>query len=94
MDIPQNEPTMNYGWLAPDNDDEEGPRVVTHEFGHALGCIHEHQNPPGLIWNKRVVYEYYMKPPNNWTKEEVIVTYLIDTIKILLIIIALIPPLL
>jgi serralysin len=38
-------PTMNYGWMTPDSSDDEVHRVVAHEFGHALGLIHEHQNP-------------------------------------------------
>lgn len=70
--IGSGEPTMNYGWLTPDSSDDEVNRVVLHEFGHALGCIHEHQNPAGGIkWNKPVVYAYYGGPPNNWTKEQV-----------------------
>ena len=71
-DIPQNESTMNYGWLDDDTDDTEYSRVVKHEFGHALGAIHEHQNPQANIpWNKPKVYEYFMGPPNNWSKEDV-----------------------
>jgi serralysin len=71
-DIPQNEPTMNFGWLDADTTDDEYSRVVKHEFGHALGCLHEHQNPSGSIpWDKEAVYKYYMGPPNNWTKEDV-----------------------
>ncbi len=71
-DIPQNEPTMNFGWLKQGTLDEEYSRVVKHEFGHALGAIHEHQNPAGNIpWDKDAVYRYYMGPPNNWPKEEV-----------------------
>lgn len=66
------EPTMNYGWLTPDSSEDEVNRVVLHEFGHAFGCIHEHQNPAGGIkWNKPVVYAYYGGPPNNWSKEQV-----------------------
>jgi hypothetical protein len=72
VSIPTDEPTMNYGWLTSDTDDEEYSRVVTHEFGHAIGCIHEHQNPAaGIPWNKPVVYAYYEGPPNNWTTDEV-----------------------
>jgi serralysin len=70
--IPANEATMNFGWLDKDSSDEEVTRVVLHEFGHALGCIHEHQNPAGGIkWNKPAVYEYYEGPPNNWSKADV-----------------------
>ena len=63
---------MNFGWLRNDTADAEWERVVVHEFGHALGCIHEHQNPAGGInWNKPAVYKYYQGPPNNWSKAEV-----------------------
>jgi len=72
LDVPDGQPTMNYGWLTPDTEDEEYSRVVVHEFGHALGLIHEHQNPAGGIhWNKPVVYRYYEGPPNNWTRADV-----------------------
>lgn len=65
-------PTMNYGWLKPDTRDEEYSRVVLHEFGHALGAVHEHQNPAGGIeWNKEAVYEYFTGEPNNWTKTDI-----------------------
>lgn len=70
--IPKNQPTMNYGWLRPTTTDDEYSRVVTHEFGHAIGLIHEHQNPVASIpWNKEGVYNYYKGPPNNWTRQQV-----------------------
>jgi serralysin len=66
-DIPEPEPTMNYGWLTPDSDDDELRRVVMHEFGHALGLIHEHQNPEGGIeWNEQAVIDDLSGPPNRW----------------------------
>ncbi|HEV2373870.1 MAG TPA: hypothetical protein VGS19_17065 [Streptosporangiaceae bacterium] len=72
LSAPADEPTMNYGWLTPDSPDDVVSRVVLHEFGHALGCIHEHQNPAsGIPWDKAAVYEYYGGPPNNWSPAQV-----------------------
>jgi hypothetical protein len=59
LEIERDKPTMNFGWLTPDSTDDDYS-VVLHEFGHALGCVHEHQSPAGDIqWNKPVVYDYY-----------------------------------
>ena len=70
--FPLNEATMNFGWLRDGTDSDEWRRVVTHEFGHALGAIHEHQNPSGGIkWNLAAVYRTFSGPPNNWSKEEI-----------------------
>lgn len=70
--IPRSQPTMNFGWLTRATPNEEYARVVIHEFGHALGCIHEHQNPASEIpWNKEAVYDFYQGPPNFWAREQV-----------------------
>ena len=64
MSIPRNTHTMNFGWLD--------KAVVLHEFGHALGMIHEHQNPLGGVqWNKPKVYSDLGGSPNFWDKETV-----------------------
>lgn len=68
--IPAPQPTMNYGWLTPESSDDELRRVVLHEFGHALGLIHEHQNPNTPIpWNRPAVIADLSQPPNSWTLE-------------------------
>ena len=65
--LPDPEPTMNYGWLTPESSDDDVKRVVLHEFGHALGLIHEHQNPKGGIkWNEPAVIADLSGPPNEW----------------------------
>lgn len=70
--FPKNKPTMNFGWLRDGTDTREYHRVVIHEFGHALGCIHEHESPKFTrVWNKAAVYKAFMGPPNNWSKAEI-----------------------
>jgi hypothetical protein len=72
QDIAEDQPTMNYGWLTPDSPDDELERVVLHEFGHALGLIHEHQNPQGGIkWNEPAVVADLSGPPNNWDEQTI-----------------------
>lgn len=66
--IPHPQPTMNYGWLDETSSEQEIRRVVLHEFGHALGLVHEHQNPEGCLkWNYNRVIQDLSGPPNNWS---------------------------
>ncbi len=44
--------------------------TTTHEFGHALGLLHEQSYPKGIKWNKDTVYKYYAKY-QGWNKEMV-----------------------
>lgn len=70
--FPLHQATMNYGWLRDDTDDGEYSRVVLHEFGHALGAIHEHQAPKfSRVWDVAAVMKYFSGPPNNWSPAEI-----------------------
>jgi hypothetical protein len=66
------EASVNFGWLEPNTDLREYQRVVRHEFGHALGMIHEHQNPAAqgqIPWDKPKVYAYYAQ--QGWSHDDV-----------------------
>lgn len=70
LQIASNVKTMNLGWLGSDANNNRN--VILHEFGHALGFIHEHMSPVAAIaWDKEKVYAYYAGAPNYWTKEMV-----------------------
>lgn len=73
LDVPKNEPTMFFGWVNEQESEESIRQVILHEFGHALGLVHEHQHPEvSISWDSAKVYRYYhdtQKPP--WTKEQV-----------------------
>jgi len=66
----QGERTMNFGWdLATD---PRGLDTPIHEIGHALGFLHEHQNPfAGIQWDEQAVYDYFAGPPNDWDRETI-----------------------
>src|SRR5690606_40088149 len=47
-------------------------RVVLHEFGHALACVHEHQSPHfERKWNKAAVIDAFSGPPNFWSPSDI-----------------------
>lgn len=63
-------PTMTLGGFNDKTEDELMRRVVLHEFGHALGCVHEQANPTIAIpWDVDKVYAYYLK--FGWNKAKV-----------------------
>ncbi len=70
LTIGKSKATMNYGWFNAQTPDDEFSRVIVHEFGHALGAIHEHQHPTGGIpWDKPKVYAYYAR--QSWDHAQV-----------------------
>ncbi len=67
---PQNNPTVNFGWIKENETEQSVRRVILHEFGHVLGCGHEHQSPAARIdWDKQAVYAHYAKM--GWNRAEV-----------------------
>ena len=71
------ESTMNFGWF-------DVPTTL-HEFCHALGMIHEHQNPKGkiILWDKERV-RTWAKDTQGWdektTNNNIIERYKLDEI--------------
>ena len=61
--------SMNFGWFNEKTSDEEFKRTTLHEFGHALGLHHEHQNRnQNIQWNEEAVYAYFAK--QGWSREK------------------------
>ena len=73
--------TMNFD-LTEASPEIEIRGLVLHEFGHALGLVHEHQSPAsGIAWQRDSVYAYYKRL--KWTKKNVdddILNRYVDTV--------------
>lgn len=70
--FPLHQPTMNFGWLRDGTSSTEYSRVVLHEFGHALGCVHEHEGPKfPRKWNVAEVLRVFQGPPNYWSPADI-----------------------
>ena len=72
-------PTLNLGGFTDDTPEATLRRTVLHEFGHALGCLHEQASPASRIpWDEAKVYAYYRRW-HGWdaqtTYENVLVRY-------------------
>jgi serralysin len=67
--IPFNFSTMHFGWLTDNTPNAEFRGVVLHEFGHALGLIHEHLSPvAGIQWDKEKVYAFFNSVTPPWNR--------------------------
>lgn len=66
---PKPQDTMVLGIDGQDAAEQRG--LVLHEFGHALGLIHEHQSPAaGIPWNLPVVFKWF-KDTYSWDEKMV-----------------------
>ncbi|MCB9199307.1 MAG: hypothetical protein H6596_02335 [Flavobacteriales bacterium] len=70
-DRKQGEASMNFDDLVPRSRERAYNQYVLHEFGHALGLIHEHQSPKaGIQWDTVAVYKHF-KEKYKWSEERV-----------------------
>jgi hypothetical protein len=71
----QDEQSLNLeGFNTSPPPDDEYRATVLHEFGHAIGLNHEHQNPLSKCkdeFNWPEIYARLAQPPNEWSKEKV-----------------------
>lgn len=65
--VSPNKATINFGWVD--------KRVVLHEFGHALGLVHEHQREDAnMDWNFDFIYNWCLLT-YGWNKQQVNVNF-------------------
>jgi astacin (peptidase family M12A) len=69
LDFPQDQHTMNFGWLDTSTPDAEIERVAVHEMGHTLGFIHEQSQPSANIdWDEEAVYAFFAQ--QGWDRDQ------------------------
>jgi hypothetical protein len=70
--FPAHEPTMCLSEITHADSSARVGRVIRHEFGHAIGLIHEHSSPAAdIIWDEEAVYAELSGPPSYWSREMV-----------------------
>jgi Matrixin len=69
---PPGAPTMCLAEIPVAESSARVDRIARHEFGHAIGLVHEHSSPAaGIRWDKAAVYAALTSPPHCWTREMV-----------------------
>lgn len=71
--LPDAVPTMTLGKLA-DTEPQScnRRRPVIHEFGHAIGMVHEHKRPDAdWEFDEEAVIRTFSGPPNNWDEPKI-----------------------
>ncbi|KAK3723898.1 hypothetical protein LTR37_001382 [Vermiconidia calcicola] len=59
---------MNLGWFHDDTDESDFERTTVHEFGHAIGAVHEQFSPDlPITWNRDAVHAAF----SDWSKADV-----------------------
>lgn len=74
LSVSANEPTMFLGFPDPADWNNEYRGRVLHEFGHAIGLIHEHQSPTfNVEWRRQTVLAHYanLGRDEEWVMENV-----------------------
>lgn len=75
LNTKNDQPTMILGGLSKSTPYSVFRRTVLHEFGHALGLVHEHQSPKAnIVWNEDAVYAFMKN--EGWTEDEIKSDYL------------------
>ena len=70
--FPTDGPTMCLSEILAPTSSVRVDRVARHEFGHAIGLVHEHSSPAaGIPWDRPAVYAALGQPPNSWDRETV-----------------------
>lgn len=64
-------PTMNLGCFINGQRTQIIRATVLHEFGHALGCIHEHQSPSAnILWDESAIRRAFKIIPG-WDEQKI-----------------------
>jgi hypothetical protein len=67
---------LNYLDITYRKDPKKFRSIVLHEFGHALGLIHEHRHPEmTLLWDTAAVLHFYKQYSTTWVFQNVIDKY-------------------